>query len=192
MSGVICPPSQPHEKRLPLVRSRPYCLLFTVCCPLSSAHAAQGLPAYTPTPSAVTSGDIVQIIFSLLLVLAAIVLIAWLLKRLNVAQQRSEGLLRVLGSVSIGQRERAVLVEIKNTWIVVGVASGQVCALHTLEKPGAPEQNELPISRPIEKSRRFSAVLSSALNSLSSDKRGWRMAAEQLMSKKRGRSRNAP
>lgn len=133
-----------------------------------------------------------QIIFSLLLVLAAIVLVAWLLKRMNVAQQGSGNLLRVLGSVSIGQRERAVLVEIKNTWIVVGVASGQVCALHTLEKPEALEQNEPANSRPIEKSRSFSAALSSALGSLSSDKHAQRLAAEHVMGKAPDRSHNAP
>ncbi len=178
---------------MPLCGARNLFSASSVLCPLSFAHAAEGARApYIPTPPAVSGGDVVQILFSLLLVLAAIVLVAWLLKRMNVAQQGSGNLLRVLGSVSVGQRERAVLVEIKNTWIVVGVASGQVCTLHALEKPGALEQNEPPISRPIDKSRSFSAALSAALGSLSSDKRGRRMAAKQVMSNTRGRSRNAP
>ena len=102
---------------------------------LPSAYAAEvARPAYTPPPPAVSSGSIVQIIFSLLLVLAAIVLVAWLLKRMNVAQQGSGHLLKVLGGISIGQRERIVLVEVKDTWLVVGVGPGQIRTLHTLQK----------------------------------------------------------
>jgi flagellar protein FliO/FliZ len=115
------------------------------------ACAVEGVrPAYTPPPPAVSSGSIVQIVFSLLLVVAAIVLVAWLLKRMNLAQQGSGKLLKVLGSIAIGQRERIVLVEINETWLVVGVGPGQIRTLHTLPRselvpadttPDLPEKN---------------------------------------------------
>lgn len=136
------------------------------------AAAVEGTrPAYTPPPSIVSSGSIMQIIFSLLLVLAAVALVAWLLKRMNVVQQGSGSLLKVLGGVAIGQRERIVLVEINDTWLVVGVGAGQVRTLHTLEKPEASEQNAAGASHPIGKPLNFSAALSSALGSLSHGKR---------------------
>ena len=92
-------------------------------------------PSYVPVPPpAVSSGSIVQVIFSLLLVLAAILLVAWLFKRMNVAQKGNGNLLKVLGGVSIGQRERVVLVEVEDTWLVVGVGPGQIRTLHTLPK----------------------------------------------------------
>ncbi|HCJ51153.1 MAG: flagellar biosynthetic protein FliO [Gallionellaceae bacterium CG1_02_56_997] len=101
----------------------------------SAATALEGTrPAYTPPPVAVTSGSVAQILFSLLLVLAAIVAVAWLLKRMNLTQQGTGNLLKVVGSVPIGQRERVVLVEINDTWLVVGVGPGQIRTLHTLEK----------------------------------------------------------
>jgi len=109
-------------------------LLLFFFHPLSYAYAAEvARPAYTPPP-AVSSGNIAQIIFSLLLVLAAIVLVAWMLKRMNMAQQGHGNLLKVLGAVPIGQRERIVLVEIKDTWLVVGVGPGQIRTLHSLPK----------------------------------------------------------
>lgn len=100
------------------------------------AMPAEGArPAYAPPPpSAVSSSGIVQIIFSLLLVLAAIVLVAWLLKRMNIVQHSSGNLLKVVGGVAIGQRERIVLVEVKDTWLVVGIGPGQIRTLHTLQK----------------------------------------------------------
>jgi flagellar protein FliO/FliZ len=146
-------------------------LLLSAICPMLSAHAAEETrPAYTPPSPAVSSGSIVQIIFSLLLVLAAIVLVAWLLKRMNVAQQGSGNLLKVLGGVAIGQRERIVLVEMQDTWLVVGVGPGQIRTLHTLQKPDGIGQDTMAASQSAEP-RSFSAVLSSALGSLSSGKR---------------------
>lgn len=108
-------------------------ILLAASQPLFAAEGA-ARPAYTPPPPAVSSGSIVQIIFSLLLVLAAIVLVAWLLKRMNVAQQGTGSFLKVLGSIAIGQRERVVLVEVNDTWLVVGVGPGQIRTLHTLPK----------------------------------------------------------
>lgn len=81
-----------------------------------------------------------QVILSLLLVLAAIVLVAWLLKRINLPQNSAGSALKVVSGVAVGQRERIVLVEVNDTWLVVGVAPGQVTALHTMPK------NVLPIT----------------------------------------------
>ena len=108
----------------------------------STAGMAVCLPAlaevtHPPLPvpvSAVGSGSILQIMFSLLLVLAAIVLVAWLLKRMNITRQGTGDHLKVIGGVAVGQRERVVLVEIENTWLVIGVGPGQIRTLHTLPK----------------------------------------------------------
>jgi len=128
------------------------------------AFAVEGTrPAYIPPPPAVSSGSIVQIIFSLLLVLAAIVLVAWLLKRMNVAQQGQGNLLKVLGGTSIGQRERIVLVEVKDTWLVVGVGPGQIRTLHTIPKPE--ESNPDPQSLETQPAEgKFANLLSSIIN----------------------------
>ena len=160
------------------------------------ATAAEGThSAYTPPPPAVSSGSIVQIIFSLLLVLAAIMLVAWLLKRMNVAQQGSGNLLKVLGGVAVGQRERIVLVEVKDTWLVVGVGPGQIRTLHTLQKPDGIGQDAVAASQSANKPKSFSAVLSSALGSLSSGKHKQQLAAGSNVSEaniKSDRSHYAP
>lgn len=115
-------------------------------------------PAFVPAPpSTISSGSIVQVIFSLLLVLAAILLVAWLLKRMNVAQKGNANLLKVIGGVSIGQRERVVLLEVEDTWLVVGVGPGQIRTLHTLPRApmvsGATDgpQPEVPFSAWLKK-----------------------------------------
>lgn len=105
-----------------------------------SAYAADPVrPVYTPPPaSAVSSGSMVQVVVSLLFVLAAIVLVAWILKRINMPQNAPGSALKVVSGVAVGQRERVVLIEVNDTWLVVGVAPGQVTALHSMPK------NDLP------------------------------------------------
>lgn len=183
----------------PLRGTRQRCLLMPVLCLLSSVtHAAEGTrPAYSPPPPAVSSGGIVQIIFSLLLVLAAIMLVAWLLKRMNPGQQGTGNLLKVLGGVAIGQRERIVLVEVHDTWLVVGVGPGQIRTLHTLQRPDDIDPGTA--SQSAGKPGSFSAVLSSALGSLSSGKHRQRLAAGANISETNvrlaqanGRSHDAP
>ena len=119
-------------------------------------------PTFTPPPT-VTSSSIVQIIFSLLLVLAAIVIVAWLLKRINVTQHKSGNLLKVLGGVAIGQRERIVLVEVNDTWLVVGVGPGQIRTLHTLEKQEA-QKTENSSQGATHPENKFAKLLSSVIN----------------------------
>lgn len=109
---------------------------FTALYWSSAVYAADPVrPAFTPPPaSAVSSGSIMQVIFSLVLVLGAIVLVAWILKRINLPQNVAGSALKVVSGVAVGQRERIVLVEVNDTWLVVGVAPGQVTALHTMPK----------------------------------------------------------
>lgn len=129
-------------------------------------------PAYTSSAPAVSSSSIVQIIFSLLLVLAAIVLVAWVLKRMNVGKQGVGNHLKMLSGIAIGQRERIVLVEIKDTWLVIGVGPGQIRTLHTIQKPENDGlDSDSPDSPASGNPNKFAAALSSALDSISLGKR---------------------
>lgn len=109
---------------------------------LASAETAR--PAYTPPPpAAMSSGSVMQIIFSLILVLGAVALVAWIMKRINLPQHGAASLLKVISGVAVGQRERIVLVEVNDTWLVVGVAPGQVRTLHTMPKGALPSGTQL-------------------------------------------------
>ena len=107
---------------------------------------AEPMRAASPPPAVTSAGSLLQVVLALGVVVAAVYGVAWLLKRMSPLQTQGAGALRVVGATSVGQRERVVLVEINDTWLVVGVAPGQVSALHTLPKPAhaaqaAPVQN---------------------------------------------------
>lgn len=126
--------------------------------------------SYVPPSPAVSSGSVVQMLLSLMLVLAVIVLVAWMLKRANVSRQGQGGLLKVLGGVAIGQRERIVLVELNDTWLVVGVGPGQIRMLHTLVKPDGVSQVQDVTGKSMAKQPDFASILASVWNSVSKGK----------------------
>lgn len=82
-------------------------------------------------------GSSLQAVAALLAVIAAIFGLAWLAKRLSAAPGRTN-LVRVLSAAAVGTRERVVVVEVGESWLVVGVASGQVNLLHTMPRGEIP------------------------------------------------------
>jgi flagellar protein FliO/FliZ len=99
-----------------------------------AALAAQPVvPA--PIASPVSLGGMLQVLLGLGLVLAAVAGSAWLLRRFSPGQVGAGGVVKVISGVALGPKERLVLVEIGETWLVLGVAPGQVNTLHTLAKP---------------------------------------------------------
>lgn len=97
----------------------------------SQGAAQQGVPPAPP----VSTGGLLQVLLGLAIVLAAIAVTAWILKRMAPGQVAAGGAMRVIGGVALGTRERLVLVEVGETWLVVGVAPGQVNAVHAMPKP---------------------------------------------------------
>lgn len=97
----------------------------------TAAHAADT----TPPPVATSFASLLQMLLGLALVLAAIFATAWLMRRLGPGQLAGGGAMKVLGSVAVGPRERLVLVEVGQTWLIVGVAPGRVSAVHSMPRP---------------------------------------------------------
>lgn len=104
-------------------------VLFFSLIPLAFSSPATGAPI-----SPISIGGALQVFFGLAVVLATVALVAWLLKRLAPGHVSAGGALKLVGGIAVGPKERVVVVEIGDTWLVVGVAPGQVTALHQLPK----------------------------------------------------------
>ena len=86
-----------------------------------------------------------QIIISLVLVLLIIFVAAWLLRRYGRFPGVADGNLKVLGALSVGQRERILLLQVGDEQILVGVTSSRITRLHQLEEPIEVKDN-VPVS----------------------------------------------
>lgn len=80
------------------------------------------------------------------LILVIILVAAAVLRRWGLPHQRHGRHLRVVGSTAVGTKERVVIVEVENTWLVLGVGGGQVNKLH--EMPASEQQESDPQGGP--------------------------------------------
>lgn len=78
--------------------------------------------------------QMIKMVLGLLLVLVLIFFLAWLFKRFIGVGLIANAKLRAIAGVSVGQKERVVLVQVGERQILVGVSPGQVNMLHALEK----------------------------------------------------------
>ena len=97
----------------------------------------------------VGAAELANITLALFFVLALIFVLAWLFRRYGNIATLNKSNIQVLGGVSLGHRERAVLLEVEGERILVGVAQGNVSKLHVLEKKDSSEIDEF-ISEPDE------------------------------------------
>ena len=110
-------------------------------CFLTLPACAAALPAAAAeTPPGLTEG-LGQMLLGLVIVLGLLLGTLWLIKRLSTPHGAAAGL-RVLGAVSVGPRERVVLVEVADQVLILGVTQSSVRTLHTL--PAAALGESLP------------------------------------------------
>lgn len=80
------------------------------------------------------SDHFLQIVMSLVLVLLIIFLSAWMLRRYGRYPGVADGNLKVLGTLSVGQRERILLIQVGKEQVLVGVTSSRISTLHQLSE----------------------------------------------------------
>lgn len=84
-------------------------------------------------------GAVLQTLVGLAVVIGLVFGCAWLARRFGFQPARRGGPLKVVSSVGLGAKESATIVEIGDTWLVLGVAPGNVRLLHTLPAGSAPD-----------------------------------------------------
>ncbi|MBD9473250.1 MULTISPECIES: flagellar biosynthetic protein FliO [Achromobacter] len=99
---------------------------------------------------------LLRVVAGLILVVAAILASAWLARRAGLTQRGGGNLLRQVANLPVGPRQSIVVVEVENTWLVVGVGPNQLNTLHTLPAGQLPEASTLPAAA-------FAAKLGQAL-----------------------------
>ncbi|WP_229260839.1 flagellar biosynthetic protein FliO [Duganella levis] len=109
-----------------------------------AAPAPSGAMAMTiPTPQPVapsTGGGLLQTSLALIFVIGLMLGLAWLTKRFgprNFGGGNSN--IKLVGTLSVGTRERILVVEVGEQWIVVGASPGRMNALATMPRQESSE-----------------------------------------------------
>lgn len=86
-------------------------------------------------PELFSAAYLAQVLGSLLLVFLCLFAVIYLLRRVNRVGGGANAALRVIGSASVGQREKVVLIEAGKEQLLLGVAQGSVRTLHVFSEP---------------------------------------------------------
>jgi flagellar protein FliO/FliZ len=100
-------------------------------------------PQAIPAAHAGGISELAHVIVALFLVLGIVLVLAKVVRRARGAGARGAQLLEILAEVSLGAKERAVLLRVGRTQLLVGVAPGQVNPLHVLAEPAEPAAPEV-------------------------------------------------
>lgn len=102
-----------------------------------AASGAAGNTAATHTAAPVISNgaSLAQAGLGLFAVIALILATAWVARRAGLMRQGAGGAMKVVGSLMLGARQRLVMIEVGDTWIVLGVSAGEIRPLHTMPAP---------------------------------------------------------
>ena len=100
------------------------------------------VPALGNAPKLLSAGYLMQVVGSLAIVFGAVVLMAVVVKRVNRSPSTGKASLSVMGSTSVGTREKVVLINAAGQQILVGVAPGNVRTLHVFDEPLATDTAE--------------------------------------------------
>lgn len=76
-----------------------------------------------------------KLVVALMLVLVVFWIFARVMRQVHGYQGNANNSLRVVGSLSLGQRERIVIVQAGDEQLVLGVTGAQINTLHVLNKP---------------------------------------------------------
>jgi flagellar protein FliO/FliZ len=97
----------------------------------NAARIASSVGAGTAVP-AIGFGAVLQTIVALAVVVCLVFACAWVARRFGFQPSGRGNVLKTVGGLSLGGKERVAVVEIGDTWLVLGAAPGNVRLLHTL------------------------------------------------------------
>jgi len=112
------------------------CLFLCIQFCASALYAAVD-ETTSPHPSVtdpVGLADFFQVFMGLAIVVIAIIAMAWVIKRTGYVNTRANGQLKVIGGLTLTQRERLLLIQVGNKQLLIGVSPGRISTLHELEE----------------------------------------------------------
>jgi flagellar protein FliO/FliZ len=101
----------------------------------AAAKAASSLGSGSLNANPMSGSYLTQLVIGLFIVLLCIVVLAWFAKKMNRFHSAADGSLKVIGGLSMGSRERIVLLQVGEEQLLLGVSPGRISKLHVLGTP---------------------------------------------------------
>jgi flagellar protein FliO/FliZ len=131
-----------------------FCSLLMGLLFLAPAMAAETAAVKTSSLETFSIMNMLNMFMGLAVVIALILGLAWVLKKYGKVSGSNVVDMKVLGGLSLGTREKAILIEVDNTRLLVGVTPGHIQTLHILgDNQPAPSSFDETLSKQINKTQ---------------------------------------
>ncbi|WP_339941684.1 flagellar biosynthetic protein FliO [Undibacterium luofuense] len=87
-----------------------------------------------------------QIMLALLFVIALMLALAWVMKRVAPMQGQQQLGMKIIGSLHLGQREKIMVVEVGDQWLILGVTPSGISRLESMPRQEHLLQNGTPVA----------------------------------------------
>ena len=116
------------------IKSRIYCasMLFVFS---AKAHSVEDAASQTMKSDPMSGSYLLQLVLGLFVVVLCIIALAWFAKKMNRFQSITDDSLKIIAGISMGARERVVLLQVGEEQLLIGVSPGRINKLHVLAKP---------------------------------------------------------
>ena len=101
----------------------------------AEAYSVDSTSSQKINPSAVDNSYLLQLFIGLFVVVFCIVVLAWAAKKMRGFQSLADDSIKIISAMSMGARERILLLQVGEEQILIGVAPGKINKLHVLDKP---------------------------------------------------------
>lgn len=126
-----------------------FALILGLISPLVYALPAEN-------PNMITHAELTRVTGGLLLVLLIILVLSWLVKRVQGVNLGSAKGFQSIASVHLGPKERLVLMKVSSRYLLMGVGTGTINLIHDFGE-------QLPAGFDVENKPAFSELLKSAI-----------------------------
>lgn len=134
--------------------------LVVISLDLSAGEVSKAQSATTGITQPLSANYLIQYALGLVVVLVAVLSLVWILRRVGRLQSSAGGVLKTLGGLSLGARERVVLIQVGDAHLLLGVAPGRIETLYVLDHP---QLNQSVLSSKKQPSK-FAQRLSNEIN----------------------------
>lgn len=107
---------------------------FTFSNSEKAQNLAQAEPASQRTELS-QSGAVLGVVATLLGIVALIVVLAWLAKRMGGLRMMGVKDMQVISAMPVGAREKVAVIDVKGTQLLIGITPHHISHLHTFDDP---------------------------------------------------------
>ncbi|MDF1642814.1 MAG: flagellar biosynthetic protein FliO [Pseudomonadales bacterium] len=112
---------------------------------LSGAAASDGAATFdiakAATSQGVSTSQYANLFLGLVAIIGFIFLVAWLLRRVGGVSTSSASAMKIIAGLSLGSRDRVVLLQVGEKQILVGASPGNISLIHAFDEPAIEDEN---------------------------------------------------